>query len=132
MKNIVDAHCLIWYLENNSRLGPHARAILQDPASDLVLPATAYAEACWIVQRGKTSIPTVAEVVSTVNDDSRIVVYPLDQEVIDASHNLTVINEMHDRQIVATALVLARQGSVVALLTHDGNITQARLVPVIW
>lgn len=39
---------------------------------------------------------------------------------------------MHDQQIVATTLVLARRGNVVALLTHDGNITQARIVPVIW
>ncbi|WP_228039235.1 hypothetical protein [Dolichospermum sp. LEGE 00240] len=46
--------------------------------------------------------------------------------------NLSAINEMHDRQIAATALVLASKGEVVRLLTCDKNITTSGLVAIVW
>ncbi|MDM3844448.1 MAG: hypothetical protein PT116_05225 [Aphanizomenon gracile PMC638.10] len=46
--------------------------------------------------------------------------------------NLSAINEMHDRQITATALVLASKGEVVQLLTCDQNITASGLVAIVW
>jgi hypothetical protein len=46
--------------------------------------------------------------------------------------SLSAINEMHDRQIVATALVLAGKGDVVYLLTCDQNITASALVAIVW
>ena len=52
--------------------------------------------------------------------------------ILDLSLNLTSIAEMHDRQIVATALQLASASSSVALLTCDRNITASGLVPVVW
>jgi hypothetical protein len=52
--------------------------------------------------------------------------------ILDLSLNLTAVAEMHDRQIVATALQLASAGSSVALLTCDRNITASGLVPVVW
>jgi hypothetical protein len=60
------------------------------------------------------------------------VIYPLDQVVTEATLDLTVINEMHDRQIVATTLVLQAQGQAVSLLTCDQNITAAQVVPIVW
>ena len=42
------------------------------------------------------------------------------------------VGEMHDRQIVATALRIAELGDPVALLTRDVNIAASGLVPVIW
>lgn len=132
MKNIIDTHTLLWFVQNDKRLGPNAERVLSDPASELVLPATAYGEACWIVEHGRTNIASVADLRSVIDADPRWVLHPLDREVIDASQTLTTINEMHDRQIVATALILARHGHVVALLTHDSNITASRVVPVIW
>lgn len=39
---------------------------------------------------------------------------------------------MHDRQIVAMVKVLEKQGGDVILLTCDQNITQSKLVQVIW
>ncbi|QIR38965.1 hypothetical protein HCG51_21180 [Tolypothrix sp. PCC 7910] len=39
---------------------------------------------------------------------------------------------MHDRQIVATAIVLASKGDTVQLLTCDQNITASGLVAIIW
>ena len=46
--------------------------------------------------------------------------------------SLSTINEMHDRQIVATALVLANRGETVQLLSCDKNIIASGLVPIVW
>jgi PIN domain nuclease of toxin-antitoxin system len=132
MQYIVDTHALIWFLEGNARLGNHAKAVLADPQSTLILPATALAESVWIVSRGRTTIPSVEELLSAIDRDTRIEIYPLDRTVVEKTIQLLAVNEMHDRQIVATALVIQLQGKDVALLTCDQNITAANLLPIIW
>ncbi|MCX5984760.1 MAG: twitching motility protein PilT [Nostocales cyanobacterium LacPavin_0920_SED1_MAG_38_18] len=124
MKYVLDTHALIWFLDGNLKLGPNAKVILCDPNSQLVIPATTLAEAVWIVERGRTSIPTPKDVI--------LAIYPLDQDVIEMTMNLSAINEMHDRQIAATVLVLASKGEVVRLLTCDKNITTSGLVAIVW
>ena len=132
MKYILDTHALIWFLEGNSRLGVTAKEILADSSSELILPAIALAEAVWIVSRGKTSIPSVDALLKVVKQDKRLSIYPLDADVIEKSISLTSINEMHDRQIVSTALVVEGQGNQVALLSCDQNICAANLVRIVW
>ena len=127
---VLDA--LIWFLETNARLGINARAAMQDPASVLFLPVIALAEACWAVDRGRTSIPSVAALLADVDADPRIVLVPLDRAILDRSLTLVAIGEMHDRQIAATALHLASASSSVPLLTCDADITSSGAVPVVW
>jgi PIN domain nuclease of toxin-antitoxin system len=131
-EHIVDTHPLIWYFEGSSRLGASARAVMQDPTSQLLLPAIALAEACWTIARGKTGIPSVAALLADVDADPRIRFVPLDRAVIDRSLTLTAIGEMHDRLIVATALLRADAGLSVAVLTRDSNIVASGLVSVVW
>jgi PIN domain nuclease of toxin-antitoxin system len=45
MKYVIDTHALIWFLEGNSRLGANAKAIISNPDSLLIIPATTLAEA---------------------------------------------------------------------------------------
>lgn len=132
MKYVIDTHALIWFLEGNSRLGLNAKAVFNSPDSQLIIPATTLAEAIWIVERGRTSIPSAKDVISAVETDSRVLIYPLDKEVIQMTMSLSTINEMHDRQIAATALVIASKGNIVQLLTCDQNITASGLVAIIW
>jgi PIN domain nuclease of toxin-antitoxin system len=132
MKYILDTHALIWFLEGNSRLSPIVKAILSDATSELILPAIALAESVWIVSRGKTSIPSVDALLKVVKNDKRVFIHQLDFDVIEKSVELASINEMHDRQIVSTALVVESQGNQVALLTCDQNIFAAKLVTIIW
>lgn len=113
-------------------MGSNAKVILSDTASELVLPAIALAEAAWIVERGRTSIPSVIALLSAVSGDPRVVFHPLDKAVIEQSASLSTIGEMHDRQIVATAILLQAQGERVSLLTCDQNITASGLVTVVW
>jgi PIN domain nuclease of toxin-antitoxin system len=72
MRYVVDTHTLVWFLEGNSRLGTNAKTILANPDSQLILPAIALAEAVWIVDRGRTSIPSVTDLFDAVNSDPRI------------------------------------------------------------
>jgi PIN domain nuclease of toxin-antitoxin system len=132
MKYILDTHALIWFLEGNPRLSSVVKSILCDVSSELILPAIALAESVWIIGRGKTSISSVDDFLKVVKEDKRVFVYPLDLNVIERSIELTSINEMHDRQIVATALFVESQGNQVALLTCDQNICAANLVPIVW
>ena len=132
MKYVIDTHALIWFLEGNQRLGTQAQAILSNLDSQLVLPAIALTEAAWIVERGKTSIPSVNALFNAINNDPRIAVYPLDRNIINQTLSLLSINEMHDRQIVATAMILQNQGETVALLTCDRNITASGVISIIW
>ena len=117
MKYVVDTHVLLWFLGDSPKLSDRARSILIDPDSQLVLPAIALAEAVWIVKHGKTNIPSTEFLWDAVSDDFRVEVYPLNRAVIERTIKLSAINEMHDRQIVATALVIQDSGEEAALLT---------------
>ena len=131
IKHIVDTHTLLWYLAGSAQLGNAARVILQDTASELFIPAITLAEACWIVERGRVAL-TVLDVLTAIDSDPRMTILPLDRTIIERSNILTAVGEMHDRQIVATALVLQDQGETVDLLTKDGNITASGLVAIVW
>jgi hypothetical protein len=61
-----------------------------------------------------------------------MIVLPLDRAILDRSHSLTTLPEMHDRLIVATALLRVSTGVSVAILTCDTNIVASGLVPIIW
>ena len=128
----LDAHALVWFLESNPRLGNGAKQVLTDTTSRLFLPVTALAEVCWIVEGGKSSIPSIQELMQAIDADNRVTIVPLDREILDISHTLKAVGEMHDRQIVATAIRAAQQGRTVALLTRDQNITASGLVPIVW
>jgi PIN domain nuclease of toxin-antitoxin system len=132
MKYVVDTHAPIWFLTGNARLGPRAKAVLDDLTSDLILPATALAEACWIVEHGRTPIPSVAELLNAVGADGRLTVHALDRLVVEKSNEFDAVREMHDRQIAATAAVLMNQGERTTLLTYDADITAAAVVPTLW
>jgi PIN domain nuclease of toxin-antitoxin system len=129
---VVDTHALIWYITGNSRLGVNAKRVLDDLTNVLILPAIAFAEACWIVERGKTPIRSVSALVAAIDAETRLTVVPLDRSILDRSLELTSILEMHDRQIVATTLRFNNLGDIAHLLTRDENIAASGLVSVIW
>jgi len=131
-KYVLDTHALVWHLEGNPRLGPQAKKIIDDPLSNLVLPIIALAEAAYIVEHGRTAIPTVSDLLGSVFADLRISVYPMNWEVLQESLNVTALPEMHDRLIVGSALYLQSLGDTISLLTKDSSIIAARLVTTLW
>lgn len=132
VKFILDTHHLVWYLEGNPRLGPRAKAVIDDPLAEMVLPLIALAEAAYVVERGRTAIPDVVSLLHRVEADPRIEIYPVTMSVFRRSLALTTIPELHDRLIVATALDIQSTGHTVSLLTKDEVIVPSGLVPIIW
>src|ERR1044071_4101123 len=122
-RHIVDAHALIWYWESNAKRGSTAKAILDDVASDLVLPVIALAEAAFVVSKGRTLIPDVPTLFDRVEHDPRFEGYPLTYEILQTSLSATGVPEMHDRLIVASGLHLQSLGQQVSILTKDTSIT---------
>ena len=129
---VLDTHALVWHLEGNPRLGPQAKRVIEDPQSSLVLPIIALAEAAYIVEHGRTAIPTVADLLRSVLADLRISIHPLNWEVFQESLNAAVLPEMHDRLIVGSAVYLRSLGDTVALLTKDASIAASQLVTTLW
>ena len=97
-----------------------------------MLPIIALAEAAFIVERGRTAIPTVVALLQSVLADERIEVHPLTWDVFEQSLTLLVIPEMHDRLIVATALHLLAMGHTATLLTADKVLAAVYPTLVVW
>ena len=131
-KYVLDTHTLIWYLEGNPRLGNSAKAVMDDPTSNMVLPIIGLAEAIDIVDKRRTTISSVKILLNRTKRDMRIQIYPLTFAVLNQSLSAGAVPEMHDRLIVSTALHLQSIGNKVSLLTKDNAIIAAALVPVIW
>ena len=106
--------------------------MIANPASVLYLPTIALAEACWVVEHGKSKIPSVATLLGDLDADPRMISVPLDRAILELSLTLAAISEMHDRQIAATALFLGKRGATVPLITRDPDIAASGLVAVVW
>jgi PIN domain nuclease of toxin-antitoxin system len=128
---VLDAHALIWYLEGNPRLGTSAKTILDDHASEMVVPIIALCECVHVIGKGRTKIKTADEFLEKIEQDPRFEIAPLTTEILRTSLPLQV-GEMHDRLIVATALVEKSLGRQIWLLTCDADITGSGLVPIVW
>jgi PIN domain nuclease of toxin-antitoxin system len=131
-KYILDTHALIWHLEGNKLLGKNAKAVIDSPASELILPVIAFAEALFVVEKGRTAIPVVDDLVNDVQADDRIEIFPLTEDILNESLNLTAIPEIHDRLIVATGVYLKNQGEIVEILTKDNLIVLTSVLKVTW
>jgi len=131
-KYILDTHALIWHLEGNKLLGSAAKSVIDDPASHLVLPAIALAEAIFIVEKGRSAIPRVADLLNDVRNDGRIEVYPLTAGILDECVHLTSIPEIHDRLIVATGVYFQSLGESVEILTKDNEIIVSKSLTICW
>lgn len=129
---VVDARCLLWYIENSPRLGAGARSAMAGRDNRLYLPVIALAEACWFIEHGRSTIPTVDDLLKDVDADPRMTVVPLDRAVLDIANSLASVGEMHDRQIVATALLRSRPDAPVAILTLDERIRRCGAAPFVW
>jgi len=131
-KYVLDTHTLVWYVEGNPSLSTQVKTIMDEETNDLVLPIIALAEATFLIEKGRTTIPSVAEFLTAVDSNPQIEVYPLDRAVFNHTLLATVIPEMHDRQIVATALLLGTVGHTVTILTKNGAIKASGLISVTW
>jgi PIN domain nuclease of toxin-antitoxin system len=96
-KYIIDTHTLLWYIANDPLLGSNAGIVLDDQTSELILPAIALAEACYIIERGKVAL-ALSDLLTAIDTDARVTFAPLDRAIIERTTTLMAVTEMHDRQ----------------------------------
>ena len=129
MIHVVDTHALTRYVENYDKLGTAGRAILEDPASLLILPTIALAEARFMIFRKKVNI-LGRDIMQLMERDGRFVPVALTLDILDrVPDNL----EMHDGIIVATANTLREVWDEdVRVIARDRAIRDAGLVETVW
>ena len=82
-KYVLDTHAIVWYLEGNPKLGAAAKSVLDATADDLVIPIIALAKAAFIVNQGKTNIPSTEQLLHALNTDPRVQIAPLSYAIFE-------------------------------------------------
>lgn len=130
-KFIADTHPVLWYLTADGRLGGKAKAALANPNNQIVIPAIVVAESLFIIEHGK-SPATTSQFWDFLLRSANVTFYLLDLAVLRKSETLSTIPEMHDRQVVATALVLENANMDVIVITKDPEIVNSGLIKTTW
>ena len=128
---VADTHPVLWYLTADGRLGGRAKAALKNPNNRIVIPAIVVAESLFIIEHGK-SPATTSQFWDFLLRSANVSFYPLDLAVLRKSETLSTISEMHDRQVVATALVLENANMDVIVITKDPEIVNSGLIKTTW
>ncbi len=133
-KYILDAHTLVWYMEGNPKMGHQAKNIIDAVDSQLVLPLIALIEAVFVIEKGRTSLPSGSQFFQRVQEDQHIEIYEITLDIFQRSlqEDAQKVPELHDRLIVSTGLYLQDLGHEVVILTKDTKIVEADVLPVIW
>jgi len=77
MKLLLDTHALIWWLADDRRLGPSARALIADPANDVLVSVVSLWEIAIKVRIGKLEAEIGAVERAVVrNNFSRLAITP--------------------------------------------------------
>lgn len=107
MKLLVDAHTLIWAVDDPSKLGPQAVTALQDPANDLLLSAATIWEIAIKVGLKKLSLSMpYRQWVTKAMADLGMTVLPITVEYADMHAGLPNHHrDPFDRMLVAQSQV---------------------------
>lgn len=129
---VADTHALIWYLEDNPRLGSQARAAFD--ACDrgeirIYVPTICLVEIVYLMEKGRIS-PDMKSMLDEElkSGESGLVLADLNMDVVDQIANVLRddISDLPDRIIAATALALH-----LPLISRDRKIVLSGL-DTIW
>ena len=129
---VTDTHALIWYLENDPRLGPDASRVFDDcdrGQAIVHVPTMCLIEIVYLQEKGRIPIHLKTAFENKLKAGaSGLVVADLTAGVVDALARIprTEVPEMPDRIIAATALHLG-----LPLMSRDHRI-RASIVTTIW
>jgi PIN domain nuclease of toxin-antitoxin system len=130
---VTDTHALLWHLYMPARLGVAARNAFHaaDQGDALIyIPAVVLAEVLMVVQRGRLSGVSLAQLLphlEAIRGSRNYALAPLQPATIIGSHIFVQIPDIFDRLIVAEAI--EREAP---LLSRDGVIKASGLVSLVW
>lgn len=123
---LLDTHAAIWLLEGSPKLGIAARAAL-DEAETIALADISLLEISMLGARGAITLKPDPETALKGFTD-RLTILPIDARIAaDAVSVALPQRDPFDRVITATARV-----HELTLVTKDRDITDAKVVTVIW
>lgn len=130
---VADTHALVWHLQANPKLSPHAQTIFLDAdkgAHQIFVPSIVLVELIYLSERKRIETALVARAFDLLKRTSiNYRVVPLDTAIARTllEVDTLLVPEMPDRVIVATAKHLR-----LPLITHDSSISESKIVPVVW
>ena len=130
---ITDTHALIWHLQSHPNLSPKVQAIFAEADQGqvlIIIPSIVLVEIIYLAEKGRIAQNLVQSVLKLLQGgSSNYQIAPLDLPTAQSLAQIprTVVPDMPDRIIAATALVLNGP-----LLSRDSAITKATQIKVIW
>jgi PIN domain nuclease of toxin-antitoxin system len=131
LRAVADTHAVIWYVYDDPRLSPRARALIEEAAAagdEVGFSAITLVEILYLTERGRIQ-PRALEAVSTAIDapDAVLRELPLDRTIVALMPDVRRedVPELPDRIIAATA-----RRHEVPLISRDREIRATSLVTV--
>jgi PIN domain nuclease of toxin-antitoxin system len=131
LRAVADTHAVIWYVYDDPRLSPRARALIEEAAAagdEVGFSAITLVEILYLTERGRIQ-PRALEAVSTAIDapDAVLRELPLDRAIVALMPDVRRedVPELPDRIIAATA-----RRHEVPLISRDREIRATSLVTV--
>lgn len=126
---VTDTHSFLWYLSQDPRLGRKAELkfdLAEKGEATIVVPTIVLAESLYILEKKKYAL-RFGDIVERLEMGWNFMAVPLDLKIIKKVDSLKKLDDLHDRIIVASCLLLGGE-----LITKDEKIKKSRYVKVVW
>ena len=129
MYYVTDTHSLIWFLtEEYKKLGKSALEIYEEAEKrnlTIIIPSIVLAETLAICEKERIEVK-FEDLLNKINDSLNYVIYDLDIEILKEVVKILKGHDLHDRIIVATAVLTKSK-----IITKDEKITKSKIVEII-
>jgi PIN domain nuclease of toxin-antitoxin system len=131
MKLLLDTHALIWFLEDNPRLSPEAKSLIEDINNEVFVSTASWFEICIKIVIGKLELPESFGDTFRKSTENYIETIDISKAQL-ASYLQLPLSDSHrdpfDRLIIATAILEGCK-----LISSDPKFgLYKELVQVIW
>lgn len=126
----IDTHALIWFETKDRRLGTKARQVLNDAKKgkhQILIPAIVVTEVVWLLENRKVKDLELKNFLEQIRKLPQYKITPIDWLVLKKFIEISADLEMHDRLIVATAVLTNSP-----VITKDSKIKATPRVQTVW
>lgn len=115
MRLLLDTHVVLWWLNNDRKLGPHLRALIEDGANDILVSSVSVAEIA--IKRSLGKVTTPADLLNVLAEEGFRELPLLATHAAALEHLPLHHRDPFDRMLVAQALTES-----LAVASHDAAI----------